>query len=358
MSSGSVSCLRLLWASPELSPTFAPANISEVLSHVRSARLVARVCTTASAAQVFSRQTRTRQSALQNALSNVSTPRRAASKSTSPKCTRVLATATPASPILRPLFFGQTGFLAADTPTSPLESPPEGRDRDVYPLLSFSVCPRDTQDTMRECDVVTLSLNSNSDSAPAHIDPTQYRCLDTDPRAQSTRDLQVRPPITISFSSLSFSSSFFSFSLSLSRFAFPPPLPAFYLRSHATRDAQPASAHSIASRSAAHREYCTPLWGKARMSHDRGQPASAARCAGDENASPQCLASKSRSGSVRAHTSVRNSSTPVLRAWRVRCCRARRAPRSVQYLNFLAAYHPDACAARLVFSGRTMDLLM
>ncbi|KAJ6607977.1 hypothetical protein B0H10DRAFT_2227297 [Mycena sp. CBHHK59/15] len=227
MTSGSVSCLRLLWASPELSPTFAPANISEVLSRVRSARLVARVCTTASAAQVFSRQTRTRQSAL-NALSNVSTPRRAASKSTSPKCTR-------------------------NTPTSPLESPPEGRDRDVYPLLSFSVCPRDTQDTMRECDAVTLSLNSDSDSAPAHIDPTQYRCLDTDPRAQSTRDLQ------------------------------------------------PASVHSIPSRSAAHREYCTPLWGKARMSRDRGQPASAARCAGDENASPQCLASKSRSGSVRAH---------------------------------------------------------
>ncbi|KAJ6611635.1 hypothetical protein B0H10DRAFT_2437411 [Mycena sp. CBHHK59/15] len=197
---------------------------------------------------------------------------------------------------IAPSFFGQTGFLAADTPTSLLESPPEGRDRDVYPLLSFSVCPRDTQDTMRECDAVTLSLNSNSDSAPAHIDPTQYRCLDTDPRAQSTRDLQ------------------------------------------------PASAHSIASRSAAHREYCTPLWGKARMSRDRGQPASAARCAGDENASPQCLASKSRSGSVRAHTYVRNSSTPVLRAWRVRCCRARPRAAKANRSNQAKEVFPDESA--------------
>jgi hypothetical protein len=70
----------------------------------------------------------------QNAFSNTSTPRPAASKSTSPKCTCMLATATPTSPTLPHLFFfGQTGFLAADTPTLPLESPPERRDRGVYP---------------------------------------------------------------------------------------------------------------------------------------------------------------------------------------------------------------------------------
>ncbi|KAJ7827236.1 hypothetical protein B0H14DRAFT_2595383 [Mycena olivaceomarginata] len=57
MNSGSVSCLRLLWASPELSPTFALANISEVVEEpslfgfgqgVHSACLIAHVCTTPS----------------------------------------------------------------------------------------------------------------------------------------------------------------------------------------------------------------------------------------------------------------------------------------------------------------------
>jgi hypothetical protein len=89
---------------------------------------------------------------------------------------------------------------------------------------------------------VTLSPNSDSGSAPAHIYPTQYRCPHTDLRTQSTT-CRYAPPSSRSLPSPPFP----SFSLSLSCFAFPPPLPAFYLHSHATRDMQPASAHSIPS---------------------------------------------------------------------------------------------------------------
>jgi hypothetical protein len=79
---------------------------------------------------------------LQNALSNPYTPRPAVSKSTCCTTSKVHVCASNCNSRIAhvaPSFFvvGQTGFLAADTPTSPLESPPEGCDRGVYlpPLL-------------------------------------------------------------------------------------------------------------------------------------------------------------------------------------------------------------------------------
>ncbi|KAJ7797693.1 hypothetical protein B0H13DRAFT_2392038 [Mycena leptocephala] len=81
------------------------------------------------------------------------------------------------------------------------------------------------------------------------------------------------------------------------RHARVPLLAAFYLHSDATRDVRPASAHCIASRSAAHREVAYSALGESADGPRQGRPASAARGA-RENASPQCLASKSRSGSV------------------------------------------------------------